>query len=71
MKDREGQDSCGLKMVVEGHLGGQGVKQLTLEFGSGCDLGVLGSSPEWGSVVSRESASGFSPFPHVHTLSLK
>ena len=53
----------------------QSVEHATLDFGSGHDLGVLGSSPMWGSVLSGESASGFSLFSAppptcVHALSL-
>ena len=36
------------------------VKWLTLDFGSGHDLGALELRPRLGSLYSRESASGFS-----------
>ena len=34
----------------------ESVKYPTLDFGSGLDLRVLGSSPAWGSRLRRESA---------------
>ena len=39
----------------EGHLGGL-VRHPTLDFGSGYDLRVMGSSPGVGSVLGMESA---------------
>ena len=52
----------------------QSVKRLTLDFGSDNDLGVLGPSPMWGSMLNAESAwdslppSSFAP-PFVLALS--
>ena len=39
------------------------VKCQSLDFGSGCDLGVLGSSPAVGSSLSGESAGDSLPLP--------
>ena len=50
-------------MVNQYHGGtsvAQLVKQQNLDFSLGCDLKVLGSSPMSGSVLSGESAWGFS-----------
>ena len=52
----------------------QPVKHLTLDFGSGHDLGIMRSSPQLGSALSRESTQdSVSPSPSaspLHALSL-
>ena len=57
-------------MTVLGHLGGS-VKHLTLDFGSGHDLRVVGWSPESSSTLSMEPAWDSLPlplpFPHPHS----
>ena len=49
-------DKIPLKKVLQGHLGVQSIRHLTLGFISGCDLRVMGSSPMSGSTLSSESA---------------
>lgn len=46
----------------------QWVKPLTLDLGSGSDLGAVGSSPALGSALGAESASPSAPSP-AHALS--
>ena len=41
---------------VQGHLGGQSVKQVTLDLGSGCDLRVMRLSLALGSALNVEAA---------------
>lgn len=41
----------------------QSVGRQTLDFGLGCDLGVMELSPTWGSVLGRESAWDSFPLP--------
>ena len=52
----------------------QSVKRPTLDFGSGRDLRVVGSSPMSGSMLSKESAGNSFPVPCpaalVHALAL-
>ena len=56
---------------------GSSVEHLTLDFGSGHDLGVMGLSPVLGSMLSMEPAwdslplslCPFSPLPPAHTHS--
>ena len=47
---------CLKDLVFEAPGGAQSLKCQTLGFSSGCDLRVMRSSPESGSVLSRESA---------------
>ena len=52
----------------------QSFEHLTVDFSSGPEIRVLGSSPESGSELSREAgwdslSSQSLPTPHVHTLS--
>ena len=54
------------------HLGGS-VSSYATAFNAGHDLGVLGSNPVLGSLLSRESASPSAfalPHPHSGSLSL-
>lgn len=53
-----------------GHLGSSAGKWKTLHIGSGHDLRVLGLNPISGSMLSRESASGFSLPVRTHPLYL-
>ena len=62
------------KVMDKGTLAAQLVKCLTLDFGSGHDLRVLGLSPVLGSALSGDSARDSLPLPlplPLFMLSLK